>query len=282
MTDTDTKSLKDLIAARFAMPAEAGADLPAEGTLAQLLRHRTHRAYRDEAIEEDLVQVLLACALSTPSKSDLQQASIVRVTDMDLRQRIGALIPDMPWIVAAPEFFVFCGDSRRIRRICELRGKPFANDHLDAFLNATSDAAMTLQSMIVAAEAAGLGCCPISVVRNHIDAVAELLELPDWVFPLAGLCVGWPVRQGFISVRIPPAIAVHTNRYDDSAFAEQLDSYDHARDAVYSIPQEKQRMRETYGDSSFYGWSEDKARQVSVTERAGVGPYLRRKGFNLD
>ena len=282
MTTTETPSLNELIAARFAMPSEAGQEMPAEGTLAQMLSHRTHRAYREEAVPEDLVQVLLACALSTPSKSDLQQASILRITDMDLRRKIGALIPDMPWIVSAPEFFVFCGDSRRIRRICEARGKPFANDHLDAFLNAASDAAMTLEAMIVASEAAGLGCCPISVIRNHIDAVAELLELPDWVFPLAGLCLGYPVRQGFISVRIPPAFAVHTNRYDDTKFSAELDAYDRRRDAVFHIPAEKQRMDATYGRAEFYGWSEDKARQVSVRERDGVGPYLRRKKFNLD
>lgn len=282
MPDSTEKTLNDLIAARFAMPSEVGSDMPAEGTLAQMLRHRTHRAYADKPVDDGLVQVLLACALSTPSKSDLQQVSIVRVTDRDLRTRIGELIPDMPWIIQAPEFFVFCGDSRRIRRICELREKPFANDHLDAFLNAASDAAMALQAMIVAAEAAGLGCCPISVIRNHIDAVAELLNLPDWVFPLAGLCVGYPVRQGFISVRIPPTLAVHTNRYDDDKLVVELDAYDRRRDGAYRIPPEKQRMLDAYGEVDFYGWSEDKARQVSVRERDGVGPYLRRKGFKLD
>ena len=278
---SDEADLNALISARFAIPSDLGPELPAAETLALMLSHRTHRAYRDEAVPEDVVQLLLACALSTPSKSDLQQASIVRITDRDLRQRIGALIPDMPWIVQAPEFFVFCGDSRRIRRICELRGKPFGNDHLDAFLNAASDAAMTLEAMIVAAESAGLGCCPISVIRNHIDAVAELLDLPDWVFPLAGLCLGYPLRQGYVSVRIPPAIAVHENRYDDSDFPAELDAYDRRRDSVYSIPPEKRRMQADYGDAEFYGWSEDKARQVSVPEREGVGPYLRRKGFNL-
>ena len=59
-----------------------------------------------------------------------------------------------------------------------MRNKPFANDHLDAFLNAAVDAGLVLMNFIRAAEAVGLGCCPISVIRNHIDEVAELLELP--------------------------------------------------------------------------------------------------------
>ena len=36
----------------------------------------------------------------------------------------------------------------------------------------------------------GLGCCPISVVRNHVEKLSELLELPAGVFPVAGLTVG--------------------------------------------------------------------------------------------
>ena len=74
-------------------------------------------------------------------------------------------------------------------------GVEFANDHLDAFLNAAADAAMHMSTFIWAAESVGLGTCPISVVRNHIDEVSRLLELPDHVFPLAGMCVGWPKRS---------------------------------------------------------------------------------------
>src|SRR3546814_20352903 len=79
-----------------------------------------------------------------------------------------------------------------------MRGKPFANDHLDSFLNAWADCALAMQTFILSAEAAGLGCCAISAVRNHAQALADLLELPEWVFPVAGLCLGWPAREGFI------------------------------------------------------------------------------------
>ncbi|PYN97949.1 MAG: hypothetical protein DMD91_16370 [Candidatus Rokuibacteriota bacterium] len=40
-----------------------------------------------------------------------------------------------------------------------------------------------MQAFITAAAAMGLGCCPISVVRNHVEKLAELLELPSGVFP---------------------------------------------------------------------------------------------------
>ena len=52
-----------------------------------------------------------------------------------------------------------------------MRGHDFANDNLDSFVNATADAALAMGGFVAAAEAAGLGCCPISLVRNHIEAV---------------------------------------------------------------------------------------------------------------
>ena len=116
-------------------------------------------------------ELLFACALSAPSKSDLQQADIVHVADRAKIKSIADGIPDMPWIANAPVFLVFCGNNRRIRQIGEWRGKPFANEHLDHFMNAAVDAGIVMTSFIRAAEAVGLGCCPISAVRNHPEAI---------------------------------------------------------------------------------------------------------------
>lgn len=276
-----TKTLADLIEDRFGLPTEAGKDMPAEGELARILARRTHRRYTDRPIPDELLEVLLASAFSASAKSDLQQASVVLVKDRARRDAIQALIPDMPWIGKAPVFMVCCGDNRRIRRICELRGKPFANDNLDSFLNAAVDMGLVMQTFILAAEAVGLGCCPISVVRNHIEKVAEILDLPDWVFPLAGLCVGWPAQAGFISLRVPPSLTVHVDRYDDSNFVAEIDGYDRRRDARFSIPPDKQRKTEAYGQANFYGWSEDKARQVSDPERQQLRAFLEKRGFAL-
>ena len=48
------------------------------------------------------------------------------------------------------------------------------------------------KAFVAAAEAVGLGCCPISVIRNHAEEVGGLLGLPDHLFPVAGLGVGEP------------------------------------------------------------------------------------------
>ncbi|MHA1113926.1 MAG: nitroreductase family protein [Alphaproteobacteria bacterium] len=277
-----SETLADLIEARFDLPETAGRDRAAEGAMAGLLRHRTHRRFTDAPVAEDLMRMLFACAFSAPSKSDLQQASVVRVRDAGKRRAIADLMPGMPWVGQVPEFMVFCGDGRRLRRLCAQRGREFANDTLDFFLNCATDTALAMQNFTVAAEAEGLGCCAISVLRDHVRVVSDILALPEGVFPYAGMCVGWPAREGFVSPRLPLAVTVHTDTYDDDALAAEIDAYDRRRDARYAIPAAGRKYVDDYGEADFYGWSEDKARQMSKPERADFGAYVRDQGFALD
>jgi len=109
------------------------------------------------------------------------------VKDPEKRRAIADLIPDQPFIRSAPAFLIFLASGRRLPEISKLRGKPFPNDHLDQFFNAAVDSALTLATFIRAAEAAGLGCCPISVIRDHSARVSEMLSLPSRVIPIAGI-----------------------------------------------------------------------------------------------
>ena len=277
----ETRTIADLIEERFGLPTRAGAAMPGEGTVAQILFHRVQRRYKPDPIPDEVLEIVLAAALSAPSKSDLQQVGIVLVRDRAKQALIGSWIPDMPWIADAPLFMIFCGDHRRMRRVAEMRGKPFPNDTLDMFMNAAVDAGLVMQNFITAGEALGLGSCPISVVRNHVEKVAELLELPEGVFPVAGLTVGYPAQRGYTSMRLPPSLTVHTDRYDDGDLPAQLEDYDRRREARFATPRDKQRYPDLWGYTEPYGWSEDKARQYSVPERHNFGPFIRRHGFAL-
>ena len=276
----DATRVETALAERFGARIPVDRKISGLCELARIAEHRSHREYTGDPVEPHVLQVLLACALSAPSKSDLQQADIVHVAD---REKIGAiadLIPDMPWIARAPVLLVFCGNNRRIRQIGEWRGKPFANDHLDHFMNAAVDAGIVIATFIRAAEAVGLGACPISAIRNRPREVSALLELPDWVFPMAGLALGHPAQSGRITPRLPLAATVHVDRYDESRAQEHIEAYDRRRHAL--MPYRKQRRIERYGEVAFYGWSEDKARQYSTPERADFGAFIREKKFRLD
>jgi hypothetical protein len=115
-----------------------------------------------------------------------------------------------------------------------------------------------------------------------VDEVAAILALPDKVFPVAGLCVGYPARSGYLSLRLPRSLTLYRDAYDHSRLQQDLNDYDRRRDAVHSIAKEQQRLLEEYGEAEFYGWSEDKARQAAKPEGAAFPRYLRARGFSLD
>ena len=274
------EEIKQALGERFGAEFDVPPGLPGAEELARIAGHRSHRKYRAAPVSPELLRLLCACALSAPSKSDLQQADIVHVADRARLKAIVDLIPDMPWINAAPVFLVFCGNNRRIRRIGEWRGKPFANDHLDHFMNAAVDAGLVMMNFIRAAEAVGLGACPISAVRNRPHEVSALLGLPDCVFPVAGLTVGYPAEAGRISARLPLDVTLHANRYDERDLKRRIEHYDRWRRELQ--PFRKQRHSDRYEDVEDYGWSEDKARQYAVPERPDFGAFIRAKGFTLD
>jgi len=264
---------------RFGEAITVPASTPGTDELARILEHRSHRKWTDRPVDPTLLKLLFACALSAPSKSDLQQADIIHIADRAKIRAIADLIPDMQWINNAPVFLVFCGNNRRIRQIGEWRGKPFVNDHLDHFMNAAVDAGIVMASFIRAAEAAGLGTVPISAVRNHPRATSDIIGLPDAVFPVAGLCVGYPLELGHISPRLQLNVTVHTDSFDESKLKEKIDAYDQRRHAL--MPLRKQRHPNLYADVTFNGWSEDKARHYSVPERADFGAFIRDRKFSL-
>ena len=273
------KTLRDALPLRFGESFSIDQSLSGLDEIARIASRRVIRRYLERTIDPALLRLLCACALSAPTKSDLQQADIIIVKDAEKRRVIADLISDQPFIRAAPVFLIVLANGRRLPEISKLRGKPFPNDHLDLFFNATVDAALALATFVRAAETVGLGCCPISVIRDHAARVTELLALPPRVIPLAGLCVGWPAEPGHISARLPLVCTVHEDRYDEGDLSARIDAYDQRRAAIHP---HKARDPARWGTPQFYGWSEDKARQYAVPQRTDFGTFVRKQGFRLD
>jgi nitroreductase/FMN reductase [NAD(P)H] len=280
MSEIDADRIRDALTARFGECPPVDASLAGLDELARMAGHRTHRRYTGQEVGADLLRLLCACALSAPSKSDLQQADIMIVRDPAKRQVIAGLLPDQPHVRDAPVFLVFLANGRRLREIFAQRGRPFVNDHLDALFNPVADAALVLATFMRAAEAVGLGCCPISVIRDHAATVSALLELPERVIPVCGLCLGWPADTPPITPRLGLDLTIHEDRYDDHDLAARLAASDRRRAA--RMPYRRQRDEAQWGKAADYGWSEDKARQYATPQRADFGAFVRAKGFRLD
>jgi FMN reductase [NAD(P)H] len=266
------------------LQARFGLDLPGIAVphaVAALLDRRVTRRYRAEPVSDALLDTLLAAAQSAPSKSDLQQYSVVVLRDAAKIRRIADWIGSMDWIASAPVFLLWCGDMRRGQRLCALHGMPHANNNLDTFLNTAVDGALAMAAFMAAADAAGLGTCPISYVRNHIEKLTPLLGLPPGVYPLAGLTLGWPEFRRPVSMRLPPTVVVHRERYDDAGLTDEIGAYDARRRTREPLAASSLKNNDVYGPKEGVVWSENVARQLSVPERFGFAAYLRTRGFDL-
>ncbi|MFA3920638.1 nitroreductase family protein [Ruegeria hyattellae] len=238
------------------------------------------RSFISDTIPSEVINILCATAMAAPTKSDLQQRDIIVIEDPALRSDLLSVVRHQGWTKDIPHLLIFCGNNRRQRLLHDWHGFEFANDHLDAFFNATADAAIALSAFVAAAEALGFGCCPISAFRDQAATVSDLLALPDHVFPFAGLALGYPMPGSRTnSRRLPLPLTVHTDRYCEDGLRDKVQDYDRRREAEQ--PYTHQRLSDDYGKTDTYGWSLDKARQYSMSERAGFGGFIRSKGFKF-
>ena len=250
-------------------------------TISGLLNRRCIRRYTEEAISDNLLDTLLACSQSAPTKSNLQQYSIIVTRNHARRMQLAELNPDTGHMKYCPVILTFCADIRRGQRITNRHGLTFSNNNMDTFLNSVVDAALAMQCFVTAAESAGLGCAPISQVRNRMREFCDILEIPKGVFPIAGMTLGWPAWDGRLNPRLPMEVVVHKETYKDDRLYTLVEGYDDVRHQLAPISKENQRHTEIYGTSEHCSWSENIARQLSVPERSDFKKFLLSNGFDL-
>ena len=240
------------------------------------------RKFSKKNISKELLTLLLTAAQSAPSKSNLQQYSIMVIHNQSLKNEISKLIGDTKWALTAPVFLLFLADIRRNIKITNHKGYNHKNNNVDTFMNGVIDSALSMQSMICASESIGLGICPISMIRNIIEEVKNLCKLPKGVFPIAGLALGWPDEKSPVSIRLPQDIVTHYNTYNEKNLMDKINQYDERVFKVAPIERNKQRHVDIYGVAKKGTWSENISRQLSVAERKDFKKWLKNHGFRLE
>ena len=192
------------------------------------------------------------------------------------------MIGNTKWALTAPVFLLFLADIRRNIKISSDRGYKHKNNNVDTFMNGVIDAALSMQSMVIASEAMGLGVCPISMIRNIIEEVKFICNLPKGVFPIAGLAVGWPDEKAPVSLRLPQDIITHVDTYKEDDLSQKINEYDERVFKIAPISEEKQRHVDLYGIAEKGTWSENISRQLSVPERTNFKKWLKDHGINLE
>ncbi|MEN9316567.1 MAG: hypothetical protein RIS35_2960 [Pseudomonadota bacterium] len=247
--------------------------------LANLLAHRTVRAYDARPVEEAHLRWIVQAAQSAATSSNLQAWSVVAVSDPERKARLADLAGGQAHIRQAPLLLVWIADLSRLdRNATRLGMTPGANDYLEMFLVAAIDAALAAQNATLAAEALGLGTCYIGAMRNRPEDVAAELGLPAHAFAVFGMTLGWAdaERPASIKPRLPVDEVLHreTYRSNEDAERETVTAYD----ATMQAFQRSQSMPEI-------AWSKQSSQRVagpeSLSGRDRLGDALRALGFGI-
>ena len=255
-------------------------------TVAQMFRHRSHRAYKPDALAAGQLERLVDAARYASTSSFIQAYSVVAVRDARVKGECARLCAGQAHIVQAPVFAAVCADLHKIAAACGRHGSELQAQSFELFLQATVDAALLGQNLQLAAEAEGLGACMIGAARNHPVQLAELLGLPKHVYVVFGMTIGVPADDPIPRGRMPLAGVLHLERYDTAGIDAVLDGAD-AGMRVWS----KRTNAERGGYqgrpvSETKGWSERMAAMWGggsdyVAARQALVDELRRLGFGL-
>ncbi|OAH60706.1 hypothetical protein AWH49_02850 [Domibacillus aminovorans] len=122
----------------------------------------------------------------------------------------------------APVFFVFCLDFYRAKLAAEKHNRSLEIVHNIQFALVGS----ALSNTIAAAESMNLGIVPVGGIRKDSQKVIELLDLPEYVFPVAGLAVGHPEKRPDQKPRLPIRAVHHKEKYHKEHVKQDMDEYD--------------------------------------------------------
>jgi nitroreductase len=194
-----------------------------------LLAHRTVRSLQSKALEEGMLEQLIAAAQSAASSSNLQTWSVVAVRDSERKARLASYAGNQAHIRECPLLLVWLADLSRLERIGDHIGQETAaNQYLEMFLMACIDASLAAQNAVLCAEALGLGTVYIGAMRNKPESVIQELGLPPKVFPVFGLCIGYPKAEIETAVkpRLPQSVVLHMERYQHEHELASVQAYD--------------------------------------------------------
>lgn len=239
-------------------------------TIETLLKHRSIRKFKDQAVSDDVLSMLVQCGQAAATSSNVQAVTAIHVTQLDTREAMAQLAGGQPYVASAGAFLVYCADLRRPMNACDSQGGEFSAGMTEHFLIASIDVALAAQTTVVAAESMGLGICYIGGLRNKPAEVAELLQLPQQVYPVFGLCLGYPAQDPEVKPRLPVEAVLMKDVYDESKQAALVEQYD-------------AQLREYYktrtGGNKNSSWSEEMKVLVGKESRPHMKGFLADQGF---
>lgn len=192
-----------------------------------LLSHRSIRSYEERPVEKEIMEQIIQAVQAAPNWVNLQHVSVIAVRDKKRKETFAGLCGGQKHIAQAPVFLIFCADFYRTWLACRSKGQDFeaVMGRIDNLIVGANEVGIALGTAVAAAESFGLGTVPIGDVRLHALDMVKELNLPKYVLPLLGLCIGYPAEKPGLKPRLPMEAVYFDEQYQPELGA-LLDQYD--------------------------------------------------------
>ena len=206
----------------------------------QVKNRRTIRKYLQKDIPSDLLNDLLETSSRASTMGGMQLYSVVITRNAEMKEKLSPAHFNQPMVKGAPVVLTFCADFRRFSKWCEQRNAVPGYNNLMSFMNAAMDTLLVAQTFCILAEEAGLGICYLGTTTYNPQMIIDALQLPELVFPITTVTVGYPDGIPAQVDRLPLEATVHEEYYHDYSKADIDKLYAYKE----SLPENEQFVKE--------------------------------------
>jgi nitroreductase len=241
-----------------------------------MLNHHSVRKYTREQPSDQIVEIIVRAGQQAPFASQLYSVLLTRKKRAPFN---------------APLWFTICVDLYKLQRFMKIRGWEIVTNDLSLLFFGIQDAAYMAENMVIAAESLGLGSCFLGMAPYSADRIAKEFELPERVFPLVGLVMGYPAEVFPPRPRYPLWFTLFEDKYpefNDEQVAEAMkvmdDGYleqDYYRKQKAKIKLEIGRTETFTYDN--YSWTEHISRKWGQWYKSPkeLLEQLKKRGFKI-
>lgn len=203
----------------------------ANETMKVLLERGSCRVFQDQDIDDALLEQVLEAGVRAASGGNIQPWSAVVVRKQGTKERLAELCRCQDFICRAPVDILFCIDLHRMERWAELGVAPYtAPSSFRHFWISFQDTVIAAQNICTAADALGLGSVYVGSVLECFRELREMFVLPQGVFPVVLLSLGWPAKPPVPRNKLPQSLLIHQEKYrepgDEELLAAMANKYD--------------------------------------------------------
>lgn len=238
-------------------------------TMKLLYERASCRAFKDMDINDNVLNEVINAGLHAATGGNLQPYAIIKITKDETKKRLVNEC-DMQNIVAkAPVNLLFCIDWRRIGRWAEACNAPFvATKSYRHFWIALQDTVICAQNICTAADSVGLGSVYIGTVESCFMELKTILNLPEGVFPVVLLSLGYPTKYPKPAKKLGINALVHEEKYKDLPIIKLNELHDEKYEHK-KIPLTESKLAEVYKVACDIGGEEYANKMVTKIENNG-------------